>query len=257
MEIRQANDTRVVGTLMLETGLALLKSGASSDRIRTNLERLAPSGETITHLEINPLSVSVNLNDQEGNVLYHGTGSITAQGVNFKVLSGISLLSWEVFENKIDPENARASLKKLQALPHYNRWLILLTVSLAGAAFCYTFGGSSPEMFFGFLATFGGLFCKQEMVKREFNPYIITYISALAAGFCIGIFHLLLPGIKLEHAFSTCVLFLIPGVPLINSVTDLIEGYTTNGIARGVGALIHAMAIAFGLATNLFIFGYA
>ncbi len=241
---------------MLETGLALLKSGASSDRIKTNLERLAPKGDAISHLEINPLSISVNLNDLEGNVLYHGTGSITAQGVNFKVLSGICLLSREVSENKTGPDDARILLREMQAQSHYSRWLILLTVSLAGAAFCYTFGGSFSEMFFGFLATFAGLFCKQEMVKREFNPYIITYASALAAGFCIGILQLMLPGIKLEHAFSTCVLFLIPGVPLINSVTDLIEGYTTNGIARGVGALIHAMAIAFGLATTLFVFGY-
>jgi len=127
-------------------------------------------------------------------------------------------------------------------------------VSIAGAAFCYTFGGNASEMTIGFFATFFGLFFKQELVKHSFNTYIITYVSALTAGVFVGLTHLIFPQLKLEHAFSTCVLFLVPGVPLINAITDLIEGYTLNGVARGVSALLHALAIACGLVTVLFLF---
>jgi uncharacterized membrane protein YjjP (DUF1212 family) len=59
---------------------------------------------------------------------------------------------------------------------------------------------------------------------------------------------------KLDHAFATSILFLIPGVPLINSVIDLMDGYIINGIDRGINALIHAFAIAAGLATIILIF---
>ena len=70
----------------------------------------------------------------------------------------------------------------------------------------------------------------------------------------IGIIYKLGTGIQLEHAFATSVLFLIPGVPMINAFTDLIDGNILNGMDRGINALMHAMAIAIGLTTVMFIF---
>ena len=58
-----------------------------------------------------------------------------------------------------------------------------------------------------------------------------------------------------EHALATSVLFLIPGVPLINSLTDMIDGNTLNGIVRGVTGLIMAFAIALGLMIAIQIYG--
>ncbi len=255
MEEKTWINAELTGSLLLDAALSLLKSGASSDRIRTNIQRLAtPSGLT-PNISIMPLSISISLHHDGSQIRYSGTGSIPAQGVNFEVVSGISQLSWKVHENTCSIGEAVAELARLQALPHYNRWLLLVMVGLAGAAFCYTFGGSIPEMCIGFTATVCGLFCKQQMLRKAYNPYIITFMSAVIAGSVVGMLHLTLPELVLEHAFSTCVLFLIPGVPLINSVTDLIEGYTLNGVARGVGALIHALSIAFGLVVVLYIFG--
>jgi uncharacterized membrane protein YjjP (DUF1212 family) len=76
----------------------------------------------------------------------------------------------------------------------------------------------------------------------------LTAAAFTAAAFKLGL------GNEVEHALSTCVLFLVPGVPLINCLTDLVDGYIINGIDRGVNALMHAMAIAFGLALALYLF---
>ena len=247
--------TDVKGAFFLESAQALLRSGASSDRIRTTIQRLSMGSGFTPHISIMPLSISISLHDQQGKIAYSGTASIPAQGVNFSVVSGISHLSWDIALGNQTLDQAKAELSALQKLPHYNRWLLLVMVGLAGAGFCFTFGGTYVEMLVGFLATFIGLFCKQQMIQKTYNAYIITFVSSIVAGAIVGLARILLPEIPLEHAFSTCVLFLIPGVPLINSITDLIEGYTLNGVARGVGAFIHAMAIAFGLVVDLFIFG--
>jgi uncharacterized membrane protein YjjP (DUF1212 family) len=45
----------------------------------------------------------------------------------------------------------------------------------------------------------------------------------------------------------------VPGVPLIISFTDLVDGHIIIGIHRGINALMHAMAIAFGLALTLYL----
>ena len=58
-----------------------------------------------------------------------------------------------------------------------------------------------------------------------------------------------------ETALGTSVLFLIPGVPLINSIFDLLEGHVLVGISRAVNALILIVCIALGLSATLLILG--
>jgi uncharacterized membrane protein YjjP (DUF1212 family) len=50
-----------------------------------------------------------------------------------------------------------------------------------------------------------------------------------------------------QLALVASVLLLIPGVPLINSVQDLLKGYMLTGIARGVTGGMIAACIALGL----------
>jgi len=142
---------------------------------------------------------------------------------------------------------------RLQTLSHYPRWLILVMVSLAGSAFCFTFGGDFTQICITFIATFAGLFINQEMKKRQYNAYICTYLSALTAAFTTSMFYIAGLEIKLDEAYSTCVLFLIPGVPLINSFSDLIDGQILYGLERGTNAFLHTLAIASGLSTILII----
>lgn len=58
-----------------------------------------------------------------------------------------------------------------------------------------------------------------------------------------------------EKALATGVLYLIPGVPLVNGVIDFIEGYVTTGIARGFHAGFILLCIAVGMAISILIFG--
>ncbi|HEX3024506.1 MAG TPA: threonine/serine exporter family protein, partial [Chitinophagaceae bacterium] len=174
--------------------------------------------------------------------------------VNFKTISGISRLSWKAVENNLSVHQVREELNQLLALPHYPRIIILIFVSLAGSAFCFSFGGKIPEMIIAFGATFCGLFIRQEAVKNKFNPYISVFFGSLVASLFAGAFIKAGLNINFEHAFATSVLFLIPGVPLINSFTDLIDGNILNGIVRGINALMFSMAIAFGLLVAMLIY---
>jgi uncharacterized membrane protein YjjP (DUF1212 family) len=242
------------GPLLLDIGAALLQSGASCNRILITMLRIADAYHYMTHVDISPKSITLTLQVNNEQSVFNGTRSISAQGVNFKIISGISRLSWSVVEKQWPIQQVSVEIDRLLNLPPYSRLVILSVVSLAGAAFCFTFGGSYPEMGITFGATFFGLFIKQELLKNKFNTYICTFLSALAAAFFTGVFYKLGTGMQLEHAFATSVLFLIPGVPLINSITDLIDGNILNGMERGINALLHAMAIAIGLATVMFIF---
>ena len=58
-----------------------------------------------------------------------------------------------------------------------------------------------------------------------------------------------------DIALGTSVLFLIPGVPLINSILDILEGHVLVGLSRTINATILIICIALGLSMTLLILG--
>ena len=244
-----------LGTLLLRVGISLLKSGAGSSRVVLTVTRFARAYGHEVHISLDSRSISLSLHDDQGAQVFSGARSMDAlPGVNFKVIDGISRLGWTLTENPAPLQEAASMLDQVADMPHYPRWMVLGMVGLAGAAFCYTFGGDQVEMMAAFVATMAGLFFKQETVRRKFNPYLVTFGSAVVASLVVALIWRTGVGDRFEHALSTCILFLIPGVPLIHSVVDLMDGYTANGIERGVNATMHAFAIAAGLATVLYTF---
>jgi uncharacterized membrane protein YjjP (DUF1212 family) len=256
MQQRNSSENPVfLGKLLLEMGMTMLHAGAPTRRVNLILSRISNAYGFRIHADVSTRHLSVSLQDRDDeNVFSGGRSNPSLPGVNFKAVSELSNLSIELAEDQIPLTEVKAKFGLIQELPHYPRWLILLVVSFAGAAFCYTFGGDFVEMGITFLATFCGLFFKQELVKYNLNTYIVTYLSSLLAASVIALCWNQEITPLPEHAFATSVLFLVPGVPLVISLVDLLDGYITNGLDRGVNALIHAFGIASGLASILYIF---
>lgn len=55
-------------------------------------------------------------------------------------------------------------------------------------------------------------------------------------------------------ALGTSVLYLIPGVPLINGFIDIVEGHTLTGTSRLIQAFLLIICIAAGLSVPLLLF---
>jgi len=177
MKQGSTEEAKELGSLLLDIGGALLSSGASCSRIRITMLRIANTYHEKAHISIAPKSISLTLKDSDDNNLFTGMHSIQEQGVNFKTISGISRLSWEAVEKDLKIQEVREKFNALLVLPHYPRLVVLLLVSLAGAGFCFSFGGKVLEMLIAFGATFCGLFIRQEAIKRKFNPYICVFLG--------------------------------------------------------------------------------
>jgi uncharacterized membrane protein YjjP (DUF1212 family) len=247
-------EPKVFGSTLLDLAIMLLRAGASGRRIRKAVSQLALAYQYSHYIDLGPKSISITLLNNAGHSVFNGTRSTHSYGVDFKIISAIHRLTLAVVVQPWTVEEIRKEIRRLQTLQGYSRILILLSVSIGGAAFCYSLGGRWAEMAVTFGATFCGLLVKQELHKRALNAYVITYLSALTAALFTGAFYVAQIGIRLENAYATCALFLVPGVPLINSVIDLMDGNILYGIERGVNAMMHAFAIAVGLSTALFIY---
>ena len=80
---------------------------------------------------------------------------------------------------------------------------------------------------------------------------VCAFIASLIAGLGFR-YHW---GTTEDIALGTSVLFLIPGVPLINSIIDILEGHVLVGWSRAINAFILIICIALGLSMTLLILG--
>jgi len=241
--------------MLLDVGTLLMSNGASTGRVRNTVNRIAEALGYDVELLITSRSLMLTVTEENGSDYTSSVRRTPPHGVNFRIVSGISRMSWRVIEEKLTIAQINDEINRLTSLPHYPRLVVLSFVALAGASFCRLFGGEGWELIVTFAATFFGLFIRQEAIKKRFNPYLAIVFASFAASMVSGLSVKLGIGDTPEHALATSVLFLIPGVPLINSLTDIIDGNTLNGIVRGANGFVMAFAIALGLMMAMQIYG--
>lgn len=246
-------EIKELGLLLLRCGAMMQSNGANTSRIRNSIDRIAKEFDIKADLFITHQAFSITLSDMDNDHIFSAVKRTTAPGVNFRIVSGISRMSWRLKEKKWTLEKIGQELDRLAALPHFPRPVVLGFVGLAGAAFCGISGGNSIAMLVALIATVVGLFVRQETMKKSFNPYLCVFLASFAATIFSGLLAKFFPEKGLESAFATSVLFLIPGVPLINAFTDLLEGNILNGIVRTVNGMIISFMIALGFIFSLFI----
>ena len=100
-----------------------------------------------------------------------------------------------------------------------------------------------------FTSTLAGFSARQQLTKAGVNHFIIFILSAFVASLCAS--SALRFDCTAETAIATSVLFLVPGVPLINGVIDIVEGHVLIGCSRLIGALLLILCIAVGLSVTL------
>jgi len=253
MEV-QKKEIKKFGTVLLEIGSLLMSSGASTGRIRVTINRIAEGMGLKSHLLITDRAVMLSLSNDAENEMFTSLKRTLPHGVNFKLVSGISRMSWRIVNEQWSVNQIIDDLARLKALPHFSRWIVLTFVALAGASFCRLFGGGFIEMLVAFIATFVGLFVRQEAHKRNYNIYLCIVFASFAATLIAGASVYYGIGKSAEEAFATSVLFLIPGIPLINALTDMIDGNISAGMARVIHGLIIAFAIALGMFLSMLIY---
>jgi uncharacterized membrane protein YjjP (DUF1212 family) len=249
-------DIKELGSALLEMAALLMVSGASTGRVRNTITRIAVSFNFQADMLISQRTMMLALCDGDNERFFNSLKRTPPHGVNFTILSEISKMSWQIAEEKWTISAINAEVKRIAATPHYPRWVVLSLVGLAGAAFCRLAGGAAFDMFMVFVGTFLGLFVRQRAHKMNFNPYMCVYFAALTSSLIAGIPAKFGTGTTHEHAFATSVLFLIPGVPLINSFSDMIDGNLQNGLIRGLNGFIISFTIALALLSSMFIYQF-
>lgn len=225
-------------------------AGVHTSRVVRNSKRIGESLGVEVSISTFQKAAMLSVSDPETGQVITRVVDIPVFPISFEWNADLSALSWAAFDNRMELEEIKAKFGELISKPKINPLFVLLMASLANASFCRLFGGDVWAMLIVFTSTIVGFFTRQHLTRKKVNHYIVFIISSFTASICAS--SALALGIEAaEIALATSVLFLVPGVPLINGVIDITDGHILIGISRLVNALLLIICIAIGMSATL------
>ena len=242
--------------LLLNIGTTLLESGAHCGRIDRNVRRIANAMDIDTEIffDYSGMILTTKFKNDPTVTSTHYK-KVKGHFVHFDTLADISVFSWKVHEDKPSLNEVSEEFEEIASRPHLPRWQIVLGVGVACASLCVLSNGNWVDVMFSFFASMIGLIVRQEITKRRYNIMIAVTAAAFVTSMIVSLDVVYNLGASPEKALATSVLYLVPGVPLVNSVIDLIEGYVSTSMQRGFYGGFLLLCIAVGMAFSILIFG--
>lgn len=249
-------DIQELSNFLLDFATILMGAGSHTSRVVRNVSRIADSfgyGVDMTIFQRNITMTIKHRDDYSIRRTY--VSRIPLMALNFRTISDLSSLSWEAYDHHLELQELQKRYSVIITQPVLSRWIVLALVAFANAAFCRLFGGDMAAMGLVWIATLAGFFVRQELTKRHVNHMAVFVLCSFVASLIAGLGFRYNLGTTEDIALGTSVLFLIPGVPLINSILDILEGHVLVGWSRAINAFILIICIAMGLSMTLLILG--
>ena len=228
----------------------LMGCGVHTSRVVRNTNRIAKALDVEVHLSVFHRTVILAVR-KDGEAMHSEIVEIPNLPINFRFNSELSALSWEAYDHHLPLHVVKEKFDRIVSTPRFSHNFMLFMAGAANASFCRLFGGDWLSTLIVFIATLVGFTIKALMHKHMSNLHFTVIVTAFVSSIIAGVSVLLDTTSKI--AKTTSVLFLIPGVPLINGVIDVMEGYILTGFARLAKAFIIILCIAVGLAMTLWI----
>jgi len=249
------NDITGAGEFMADYTAWLWGCGATCVRIEKNAGRIARALGYDICITIMPKHISLTLNDPATGIQATYQRQMVTCGINFDLNARLSSLSWKIADRKLTYDQARKMFEKIITTPYSTSQLTVLLTSLANASFCRLFGGDAAAMLVVFVATFAGFELKHILLKWHLDARPVFIICAFISTVITTGAHLFGWGATPGIAVATSVLYLIPGVPFINSASDLIDRHYLCSLSRLMDACVLTACLSIGMCAGLSLMG--
>ena len=247
--MKTSTELTQIADFVAEYATYLLGSGVHTSRVIRNSRRIGKSQGIDIQLSAFQKSIVMTAHDDSTGENITRVVGIPALPISFERNSDLSALSWEAVDEHLPLDEIRARYERLISKPSIDPIFVLLTVGLANASFCRLFGGDWTAMSIVFTSTLVGFAAKQRMQAHKVNHFIIFILSAFIASLCASA--ALSFDCTAHICLATSPLFLVPGVPLINGIIDILDGHVLIGFSRIVNAMSLIVCIAVGLSMTL------
>ncbi len=239
--------------LLLRTGKLLMESAADTNRIDRNMKRVAAFlgiPEEKLHIDIRWTMIMVNVSDEAHS--FSKFQKCEKHGINMTVISEVSKLSWRAIEHDYSLDKYEEDLERIAHKPrNFTPLLVAIGAGFACGGFCKLFGCDWIAFLFASFCAFVGFRTRARCIDFGVNAYVSMAIAAFIST-CLAYFSSF-TGLSSTpyHPLLACALFIVPGVPLINFVDDMLDNHLLVGMTRAANTAMMMGAMAFGIAFAL------
>lgn len=232
----------------------ILAAGSTSARCEKTVYRMATCFGYDVDMTILPRSVMMTVRKKGTDQPCTVNEKIPEIGLNFYFISSLSRLSWRVRDDNIGLEETEREFERIISTKRMNMLLVTLLTGFANASFCRLFEGDWMAMLIVFIATVNGFWLKNSLHKVWHWDMRMAILMAACSSSIIAScgFHLNITATP-DVALGTSVLYLIPGIPYINSVSDLIHGHLLCSVSRFINASVITTCLGIGLSLGILI----
>lgn len=238
-----------VSHLALSVGRILFQNNADTDSVECAVVRFGK----MFGCEIHPLvTYETLLLTVSSNAAFRTkTGNrVPTMAVNMAAVAAVEALLDEAEAKGMGLPEIRSRLEAIERQPPiYRRWMVVVGMALTAASLSRLFGGDWPTFFVAFFAGVVGTAIRLEMGRRGVNIFLNSLVTAFVSGAVAGVAVFF----KLSDMPALCLItqgmIIVPGVPFVNCVQDMIKNHMAIGISRLGFAVLITLAIAVGLFT--------
>lgn len=243
--------------LLARYGAALLGSGATCARLEMNIGRMARTWGLRECLTIMPRNLHLTITDASGDDMFTAIEAVAGAGISFSLNTRLSRLSWQVHDGRLSVDEAARRFDAIMAegAGGLTQPVQTLLTGLANAAFCRLFGGDPMAMAVVAVATMAGICVKSVLLRRHVDVRLTVLLAAFVSAVLAAGDVLFALGSTPDIALGASVLYLVPGVPLLNSFSDLLYRHYVCAFSRMVDALILTVCLSAGLCAAMLLMG--
>ena len=233
--------------VILDAARLLMESGGKAKTVDDFVQILARGlGADSAELRIGYASMALTVSI--GHSYITRMKKVGLIGVNQRLEQGLWQLARRGLHERLRLEQVEEELVRLAATTsRYGQWLTAGGVGLACAAFGRLLGvdwkGTLPVFF---AATIGQCI-RQFALKYHLNVFICTVLVSSVCSLLASLGGRWADSRAIGTAVIASVLLLVPGVPAVNALNDILEGYPTLGSARAITVMMTLIFITAGL----------
>lgn len=235
----------------LAVGVQVHKAGGYTARTDAAMRRVAlalGADKADPAITATLVGLTVTKNDWSRTAVKSGVNA----GINFSELTELSDLAKQ--SDGKDPEQVRAELDGIIATSkRYPLSVVLPAVGIGSASFAAIYGSDWQGMVIAGIAGGIGAALRAWLISKHLKPFAFSLLCAFVS---VSVVMVLRPWTgTLDAALAACVLYLVPGVPLLNGTADLLTGYYLNGAVRLIMSSVVFVGASIGLLTALNVWG--
>ena len=244
---------RDVFTIAMRCGENMAQNGAEAFRVEdTAIRILKTTGFAYAEAHVSVTGLILSLDDPSMPHEITLVKRIQDRTSNLLQISRTNDISRRFVEGQLSVEDAQKELDALNTAATYPAWLVALAITCVGPFFTLMFNGTLADALSSLLICFitGIVTVLIDPIKMPL--FLKNLISALVIGFSFVLsYDVLSLGQTPGSIISGSIMPLVPGMLLTVSIRDLLNGDYISGVARGLEAVLIALAIAAGVSISI------